>query len=32
MTINQNLSEEEWLINFTRFPPNTPEQNSIEDI
>ena len=32
MTINQYLSEEELLINCTRFAPNAPEQNPVEDI
>ena len=32
MTINQDLSEEEWLINCIRFAPNAPEQNPAEDI
>ena len=32
MTINQDLSEEEWLINCTKFAPNAPEQNPVEDI
>ena len=32
MTINQDLSEEEWLINCTKFAPNAPEQNRVEDI
>jgi transposase len=30
--INQELSEEEWLINCTNFAPNAPEQNPVEDI
>ncbi|NEP89772.1 MAG: IS630 family transposase, partial [Okeania sp. SIO2C2] len=30
--INQDLPEEEWLINCTKFTPNSPEQNPIEDI
>lgn len=31
-TINQDLSEEEWLITCTKFAPNAPEQNPVEDI
>ena len=31
-TINQGLSEEEWLITCTKFAPNAPEQNPVEDI
>ncbi|MEQ8971720.1 MAG: IS630 family transposase [Coleofasciculus sp. C1-SOL-03] len=31
-TINQDLSEENWLINCTKFAPNAPEQNPVEDI
>lgn len=30
--INANLSPEEWLINCTKFAPNAPEQNPVEDI
>jgi putative transposase len=30
--INQGLSEEEWPINCTRFAPNAPDQNPVEDI
>lgn len=30
--INQNLPEEEWLITCTKFAPNAPEQNPVEDI
>jgi len=30
--INQNLLEEEWLITCTKFAPNAPEQNPVEDI
>jgi transposase len=30
--INQDLSGEEWLINCTKFAPNAPEQNPVEDI
>jgi len=32
MLINQDLPEEEWLINCTKFAPNAPEQNPVEDI
>nr|WP_293161297.1 hypothetical protein [Okeania sp. SIO2C9] len=32
VTINQDLVEEEWLINCTKFAPNAPEQNPVEDI
>ena len=32
MTINQDLSEEEWLINCTKLAPNAPEPNPVEDI
>jgi putative transposase len=31
-TINQDLSEKNWLINCTKFAPNAPEQNPVEDI
>ena len=31
-TINQGLEEEEWLITCTKFAPNAPEQNPVEDI
>ncbi|EDX71110.1 hypothetical protein MC7420_4297 [Coleofasciculus chthonoplastes PCC 7420] len=31
-TINQDLSEEDWLISCTKFAPNAPEQNPVEDI
>ncbi len=27
MIINQDISEDEWLINCTKFAPNAPEQN-----
>ena len=30
--INQTKSEQEWLINCTKFAPNAPEQNPVEDI
>ena len=30
--INQGLSEEDWQINCTRFAPNAPDQNPVEDI
>lgn len=30
--INQSLLEEEWLISCTKFSPNAPDQNPIEDI
>ena len=30
--INQGLLEEEWLITCTKFAPNAPEQNPVEDI
>lgn len=30
--INQDLSEEEWLITCHKFAPNAPEQNPVEDI
>jgi transposase len=30
--INDNLSPEEWMINCTKFAPNGPEQNPVEDI
>jgi transposase len=30
--INKNLSEEEWQIICTKFAPNAPEQNPVEDI
>ncbi|MEQ8999632.1 MAG: IS630 family transposase, partial [Coleofasciculus sp. B1-GNL1-01] len=30
--INQGLSEEDWLITCTKFAPNAPEQNPVEDI
>lgn len=30
--INQSLLEEEWLITCTKFAPNAPEQNPVEDI
>ncbi len=30
--INQDLQEEEWLINCTKFTPNAPEQNPVEEI
>ena len=32
MLVNQDLPEEEWLINCTKFAPNAPEQNPVEDI
>ena len=32
MLINQDLPEEKWLINCTKFAPNAPEQNPVEDI
>ena len=30
--INHDLSGEEWLIDCTKFAPNAPEQNPVEDI
>jgi transposase len=30
--INQDLSSEEWQIICTKFAPNAPEQNPVEDI
>ncbi len=32
IAINQEKPEEEWLINCTKFSPNAPEQNPVEDI
>ena len=32
MTINQEKTEEEWLINCLKFAPNAPKQNPVEDI
>ena len=30
--INQKKTEEKWWINYTKFAPNAPEQNPVEDI
>lgn len=30
--VNQNLTEDIWAITCTRFAPNAPEQNQVEDI
>ena len=32
MLINQEKPEEKWWINCTKFAPNAPEQNPVEDI
>lgn len=31
-SVNQNLSEDEWLVTCLRFAPNAPEQNPVEDV
>ncbi|NES82220.1 MAG: IS630 family transposase, partial [Moorea sp. SIO2B7] len=31
-SVNQKLSEDEWLITCMRFAPNAPEQNPVEYI
>lgn len=31
-TVNQDLTESAWAITCTRFAPNAPEQNPVEDI
>lgn len=30
--VNQNLTEDTWAITCTRFAPNAPEQNPVEDV
>ncbi len=31
-SVNQDLAEDLWLLTCTRFAPNAPEQNPVEDV